>query len=60
MKLTAKKAQAIAAIVSAGIAFLLVTQSDVTLAPAVKAALGLVSVLLAAADWSTLLGEDAE
>lgn len=55
--MTAKKAQAIAAIVQAGIAFLLVTQSDVALAPVVKVVLGLVSVVLAAVDWGSILGD---
>ena len=57
--MTAKKAQAIAAIVQAGIAFLLVTQSDVALAPLAKVILGLISVVLAAVDWGAIIG-DAE
>lgn len=43
--------KALATIAQAVIAFLLVTQSDIDLAPAVKVALGAISVGLAAVDW---------
>lgn len=43
--------KALATVVQAVIAFLLVTQSDVTLDPIVKVVLGAISVALAAVDW---------
>lgn len=47
--------RAVAATVQAGIAFLLITQTDVALDPAVKVVLGLISVALAATDWGALV-----
>lgn len=55
--MTATKAKAIAAIAQAGIAFLLVTQSDVALPPLLKVLLGLGSVILAAVDWGAIIGD---
>jgi hypothetical protein len=58
--LTPTRARAIAAVAQAVIAFLLITQTDVSIPAVAKVVLGAVSVGLAAVDWGALINGQAD